>query len=126
MFLGVARNELINQRFRKFIVPESVGKWDSHITSTFSHVVKHDCDLLLSRIDGYTFDVHLESYRYESPRFENNPLEFVVRTTITDITERKNMEIDVRKRLDELEKSIIEKQERIIELEKEVEGLKKS
>jgi PAS domain S-box-containing protein len=90
--LGVARQDLINQRFRKFIAPSDIDRWDRHITSIFQHGIKQHCALLLSRADGSTFYAHFESIRVDLPAIENKPLEFAMRTVITDITESKQAE----------------------------------
>jgi PAS domain S-box-containing protein len=94
--LGVAREELINQRIRKFIAPLEIDRWDQYFTSVLHHGVKQNCELMLSRADGSTFYAYLESVRVNLPAIENKPPEFVVRTTLTDITERRDIDEKLR------------------------------
>ena len=85
--LGVARQRLINNRFRRFVAPEDAELWDCHIVSVFQHGEKQSCDLALKRDDGSTFHARLDSVRMDVSG--GTP---VVRTAVSDITERKQAE----------------------------------
>ncbi len=92
-FLGVARQKLINKRFRPFIAPSDLDTWDQHFVSVLWEGGKQSRDLTLNRQDGSIFFAGLESIRVEVSwrRFE-------VHTIVTDITERRQMEEALRKR----------------------------
>ena len=85
--LGVERQELLNRGFGHFVAPENLERWEHHLGSVLQHRQKQGCDLVLKREDGATFHVQLDSIRTEvgggAP---------VVRTAVSDITERKRAE----------------------------------
>ncbi len=85
--LGVARQKLINTRFRKIVTANDQDLWDQHFLSVLREGEKQSCDLILRRPEGSTFYAGLESIRREAGRGA-----FLVHTTVTDITERKRLE----------------------------------
>ena len=89
LLLGIERKKLINGRFRQFIVPEDFEKWDRHIISMFKQGDKQRCELSLKREGGSTFNALFESIRLDA-----GDGTFVVRTAVSDITERKCMEAE--------------------------------
>jgi len=106
--LGVARQKLMNGRFRRFVAPGDQGLWDLHLLSVLKGEEKRTCDLLLRRKDGSTFPAHLESIRLEV-----NSSTPVVRTMVSDVTERKHIEEALETAHDKLEQHV---EERTIEL----------
>jgi len=82
--LGVARQKLINVRFRRMVASKDQDQWDQHFLSVLRKEAKQTCDLMIKRQDGSTFSAGLESIRKEVSRGV-----FEVHTTITDVTERK-------------------------------------
>jgi len=82
--LGAQRQKLINGRFRRFVTPGDQDLWDQHIMSVLKNGEKQSCDLVLKRVDGTMFHARLDSIRMEGDG--ETPL---VRTVISDITERK-------------------------------------
>ncbi len=85
--LGVARQKLINTRFRKIVTANDQDLWDQHFLSVLREGEKQTCDLILRRQEGSPFYAGLESIRREAGRGA-----FQVHTTVTDITERKRLE----------------------------------
>lgn len=104
--LGMDRQKLINARFRRFVSPEDFDKWDQHIMSVFKQGHKQRCELSLKREDDSAFNVLLESIRIEA-----GDGSYVVRTAVSDITERKKVEETLQRYSAELEKSNKELQE---------------
>jgi diguanylate cyclase (GGDEF)-like protein/PAS domain S-box-containing protein len=85
--LSAERQKLINDLFRRFVVPGDHDLWDQHIMSVLKKGEKQSCDLMLRRVDGTTFPARLDSIRIEVKG--ETP---VVRTVIRDITEHKRIE----------------------------------
>jgi len=85
--LGAQRQKLINGRFRRFVTPGDQDLWDQHIMGALKKGERQSCDLVLKRVDGTTFPARLDSIRMEGDG--ETP---VVRTVISDITERKRAE----------------------------------
>jgi PAS domain S-box-containing protein len=85
--LGVARQKLINARFRRMVASKDQDRWDQHFQSVLQQGEKQSCDLALKRADGSPFQAQLESIRLEVNREA-----FEVHTAVTDMTERKRAE----------------------------------
>jgi PAS domain S-box-containing protein len=85
--LGVARRDLIKDRFRKFIAPDDLGCWDRHFLAVMRSGEKLTCDLRLLKSDGSLLSARLESIRTE--RGHEDP---VIRIAISDITAQKRAE----------------------------------
>jgi len=96
--LGVVRQKLINNSFRRFVAPEYRDLWDRHFLSVLEHDEKQSCDLLLLRDDGPFFYVRLDSIRVDlTDQQEDIPGKTsVVRTAMTDITDLKHAEESIR------------------------------
>ena len=92
MFLGVDHQKLINQRFRKFIDPADIDRWDRYIVDIFQHDGKGRCELALKRPDGSMPYVQIDSVRIDLPAAAGQAPETVVRASMSDITERKNID----------------------------------
>ena len=85
--LGVARQKLMNGRFRRFVAPSDFDLWDRHFLSVLQQDERQSCDLTLQRQDGSPFPAGLESIRIEISRGA-----FEIHTAITDMTERQQAE----------------------------------
>jgi len=85
--LGVARQKLLNGRFRRFVAPEDQGLWDRCILGSLKGEEKQTCDLLLRRVDGSTFPAHLESVRLADGK--GAP---ALRAMVSDVTLRRQAE----------------------------------
>ena len=92
MFLGVDHQKLINQRFRKFIDPADIDRWDRYIVDIFQHDGKGRCELALKRPDGSMPYVQIDSVRIDLPAAAGQAPETVVRASMSDITERKQID----------------------------------
>ena len=85
--LGVVRQKLLNDRFRRFVAQEDQGLWDRHLLGVLKGEVKQTCDLLLRRADGSTFPVYVESVRLRAGDGAS-----LARTVVSDITSRRQLE----------------------------------
>ena len=85
--LGVDRRDLIKGRFRKFVDPADLERWDRYFVSVLHNAEKQRCDLVLMKADGSRFHARLESLR-----IDNKTGDPVVRVAISDITKEKQAE----------------------------------
>jgi len=106
--LGGERQELLNRGFGHFVTPEDLDRWERHLGSVLQHGQRQSCDLALKREDGATFHARLDSIRMNLPtaRLPDGQEQAglsaeqagvsagapVVRTAVSDITERKRAE----------------------------------
>ncbi len=88
--LGTERKNLINCRFESFVVPKDRDFWHSHLLHVKQQGGKHNCELRLCRTDNTTFYAHLDSLLIESASLP------VVRVMLTDITERRKIDAQLR------------------------------
>lgn len=89
--LGEERNKLLHRSFVHFIALEDRVRWLQHFTSVLQHDKKFTCELSILRSDGSQLHVQLDSLRLHK---ESNT--FVMRTSMTDITELKRAEESIR------------------------------
>jgi len=82
--LGMARQKLINSRFRRMVAAKAQDRWDRHFQSVLQQGERQSCELTLKKADGSTFQAQLDSIRQELKT--GIPL---VRTAISDISESK-------------------------------------
>lgn len=80
--LGIERKKLVNTRFTCFIAPEFLGKWDRYLINMFMTGEKYICELQIKRKDDSMFKAQLESIRMVMDGA------LMVRTMVSDITER--------------------------------------
>jgi len=90
--LGVERSSLVRARFRKFIVPGDLDKWDQYFVSVREHSEKQTCTLTLTREDGSVFPARLESIRLTGSS-DGTP---TVRVAISDMTEIVQVEEEIK------------------------------
>jgi PAS domain S-box-containing protein len=89
--LGMERSKLLHRRLVPFIAPEYRDLWQHHFLSVLNHDDPKNCELLLQRNDGSTFFALLHCLRLNSDAKKS-----VVRIVMTDITERKQAEQNLR------------------------------
>jgi PAS domain S-box-containing protein len=110
--LGAERQELLNRGFGHFVAPENLEQWERHLVSVYKSEEKQSCDLALKREDGATFHARLDSIRLDLPtaRLPDGQEQAglsaeqagvsggtpVVRTAVSDITDRKRMDENIR------------------------------
>ena len=82
--LGMARQKLIDARFRSMVAAKDQDRWDQHFLSVLQQGERQSCELTLKKADGSTFQAKLDSARQELKT--GTPL---VRTTINNISEIK-------------------------------------
>ncbi len=92
VLLGLGRQELVKSEFWSFVVPENLELWAHHISSVLNHRDEQSCELTLKREDGSMLFVRLNSLRMETG--EGTPEIF---TAITDITQRKQTETELKR-----------------------------
>ncbi|WP_239287775.1 hybrid sensor histidine kinase/response regulator [Candidatus Nitrotoga sp. 1052] len=89
--LGIERKKLLHRRFAPFIAPEDRDRWYRYFLSVLKHDNRQVCEFLLKRNDGSYFFAQLHCLR-----LEDNGEKSAVRAVLTDITERKQSEVDLR------------------------------
>ncbi|RJQ41081.1 MAG: PAS domain S-box protein [Nitrospiraceae bacterium] len=97
--LGIERQKLINARFRQFVAPEDLDKWDSFFVNVFSQVGDKRCDIQLIRKDKALFYA-----RFDSIWITENDGIPVVRAAMSDITETRKAEEALKRSFDEIER----------------------
>jgi PAS domain S-box-containing protein len=90
--LGDERERLLNARFAHFVTPADTERWYDRFLHVLHHREKQRLELALQRIGGVQFHAHLDCMRVTS---ENAAP--MVRIAMTDISERKEAEADMRK-----------------------------
>ncbi|MEI8191615.1 MAG: PAS domain-containing protein, partial [candidate division NC10 bacterium] len=85
--LGVGRQKLIHRGFGRFVAPEEIDRWDCHRLDALQQEGRVGCELALKREDGSPFYARLDSLRTAT-----DDGSFALRTTVTDISERKRAE----------------------------------
>ena len=91
--LGVERNFLIKKPFSLFISPDSRDVFYLHMRQVFSTGVRQTCELKLVAKKGVQSDVQLESLSVKEGNSGH------CRTAMSDITDRKKAEEDIRNAL---------------------------
>jgi PAS domain S-box-containing protein len=105
--LGVVRKKLLNRRFSQFVTTQDRDRWYQHFASVLKHDQRQRCELVFQREDGMLFDAQLDSVKVShsvrpgefadssSPQMEADGI-VTVRIAITDISERKRAEDELR------------------------------
>ena len=101
--LGMERSYLLKRGFSRFIAPDYQDAFYLHRRRVFESAAKQTCELRLVNKDGTPFYAQLESIAAQNAQGHYNQL----RTTITDVTWRKQAEQEMQKTLDYAE-SIVE------------------
>ena len=88
--LGIERSLLVKKSFAPFIHPESQDLFYMHRQKVLQTTATQTCDLVVKRKDGTFFSAQLESLCVQSAEA------VAIRSILTDITERKAAEEDLR------------------------------
>jgi PAS domain S-box-containing protein len=110
--LGVVRHNLVNHRFGRFVAPEDLARWDRHLSGVFERGTEQNCELALRREDGSTFHARLDSSRTDASGAV--PL---VRTAVSDVTERRRAEQHLRAANARLEQAVARSEELAVRAE---------
>jgi PAS domain S-box-containing protein len=109
--LGMGRSLLIKKPFSLYIAPDNKDVFYLHLRQVFKTKTHQTSEIKLMSKDGTQFDAQLESMSVQDGEGKSGQC----RTAISDITERRQAENDLRKARDELE---IRVEERTAELMK--------
>jgi len=89
--LGEERKKLLQRRFARFVTPEDSDRYHRLLVSVMQRDERQACELALRRGDGSVFHAQLDCQRVAAG--DKPPM---VRITLTDITERKRTEVELR------------------------------
>lgn len=89
--IGEERNKLLHRSFVNFVAPEDLDRWRQYFSQVLQQDKKFTCEIVLLRNDGTRMHVQLDSLRL----LKEGEVA-VMRTALTDITERKQAEEAVR------------------------------
>ncbi len=89
--LGEDRRKLRNRRFSRFVISEERDRWERHFLHALRHDGKQTCELSLLRTDGTVFNACLDCLLTTTADTVST-----LRVTLTDITARKQAEVDLR------------------------------
>lgn len=98
--LGIERGKLINQGFGRFVSGKDLVQWDRHIMNLLELGKKLICEISLKRGDGSMFHAQIESITMDS-----NSGTAVIRSAVSDITERKKSEVTLNRYAEKLRRS---------------------
>ncbi len=90
--LGVERTNLVNWDFRRFIPPEFMSLFESHLLVVLASDSVQKCELKLIRKDGTPLYVSLESLSVKS----GDESASLIRSAMSEITERNKAEMGLR------------------------------
>ncbi|MGO8823459.1 MAG: PAS domain S-box protein, partial [Desulfomonilaceae bacterium] len=120
--VGIPRQELIGRGFGYFVAPESLGLWDKHIFAAHENEKTQSCDLTLKRKDESPFCAHLDSKRIDmraKPQ-ENTGETFSISMVVSDISERKMAEAEIKALNEDLEKKVSERTAELVRANQEL------
>jgi diguanylate cyclase (GGDEF)-like protein/PAS domain S-box-containing protein len=89
--LGEERRKMLQRRLARFVTSEDSDRYHRLLVSVMQRDERQPCELALRRGDGSVFHAQLDCLRVATG--DNLP---VVRITLTDITERKRAEVELR------------------------------
>ena len=113
--LGVERRYLIKQPFLSFISPTSRDLYYSHLKRVLETPGKQQCELELIKKDGTLFYALLESIAVQDTEGKSNQ----IRTALTDISDLKRTEGELRKSEEKYRQLVERAQEGIWAIDKE-------
>ena len=90
--LGQRRESLLGARLSRFVAPHATERWYQHFLHALHHGDKQRLELSLQRSDGAFFEAQLDCMRVASAGMEP-----MVRVAMTDISDRKEAEADLRR-----------------------------
>jgi PAS domain S-box-containing protein len=104
--LGVERRYLIKRRFTSFISPPFRDAYHLHSKRVFDTGTKQTCEVELVKKDGTSFSALLKSIAVQDTEGKSNQ----IRTTITDISDLKRAEGELRKSEEQIKNALKEKE----------------
>jgi len=110
--LGEQMRHLLKRGLSRFVSEDSQEKFYFHLRGVVETQTKQSCELKLVKKDGESFYVQLVSVPAQDD--ESNPAG--IRTTMSDITERKRTEEKLREAHDDLERRVEERTAELVQL----------
>jgi len=110
--LGEQMRHLLKRGLSRFVSEDSQEKFYFHLRGVVETQTKQSCELRLVKKDGEQFHVQLVSVPAQD--VESNPAG--IRTTMSDITERKRTEEKLREAHDDLERRVEERTAELVQL----------
>jgi len=110
--LGEQMRHLLKRGLSRFVSEDSQEKFYFHLRGVVETQTKQSCELRLVKKDGEQFHVQLVSVPAQD--VESNPAG--IRTTMSDITERKRTEQKLREAHDDLERRVEERTAELVQL----------
>ena len=95
--LNIERTKLDKTRFRTWIVPEDLERWDRYFTNLLKSENKLTATVVLKRADKTTFPARLESIRFTDRSGEN-----FIRVSVSDISDIRKAENDLKNSEDQI------------------------
>ena len=86
--LGMDRAKLLNRRFAWFVAEPDLDRWSLFFIAALKRHDSHACELAMLRTDGSHFDARLDCLHPEGDAE-------ALRITLTDITEKKRVELEL-------------------------------
>lgn len=97
ILLGVDRGKLLQRPFARFVAPEDVGHWKRFFSSVLTQRDKLDCEMAIGQVNGRKTRARLDCLCLVK---DGEPL--TVRIVLTDVSERKRLEVDLQRATDRL------------------------
>ena len=110
LLLGVERKKLLDRGFGRFVSEDDLPRWDRHLIDVQQTPEKQNCELLCKREDGSIFYARLESIRMD---LSTGPP--VVRSIVSDITERRREAEALRQAYDAIDLRVKEQTKDLVE-----------
>jgi PAS domain S-box-containing protein len=104
--LGIEKRLLQTKPFQSFVDPDHRAVFRDHLSEVFRSLTGSGCEVVLRRSDGGKIHARLQSLSFVTG--EGDP--GVCRTAISDITEQKHSEEEIRDLNEDLKRSLLEKE----------------
>jgi PAS domain S-box-containing protein len=99
--LGRSRSHLLRRKFANFVAAPHLAAFVYYLKAFAEEGGQRSCDVVLRKRDGAGLPVHMETVRVDKGEKEGT---FELRTTLTDISERKRREGELREARDHAER----------------------